>query len=134
MQMIFPVVTSGYAGFLGLVFAALSGWVVAGRFQFKVNHGDGENIRLNRRIRAHANFAEYVPLILLLVALLEAEGAGSATIHALLAPLSLARVLHPFGMVAREASLRQFSCRGGSAVVTLVVLVAAAVLLLARLA
>ena len=128
--MTFPVLTSGYAAVLGLIFAALSGWVVAGRTRFRVNHGDGGNERLNRRIRAHANFAEYVPLILLLVALLEAEGAGRITIHALLLPLVIARVMHPFGMVARDASWQQFTFRGPGALVTLVVLIVSSVLLL----
>lgn len=132
--MTYPLVTSGYAGLLALVFAALSAWVIAGRFTFKVNHGDGGNNRLNRRIRAHANFAEYVPFILFLVALLEARATSRFTIHALLLPLLIARVAHPFGMLAPENTIRQFAFRGASMVVTSFVLVAAAVLLLLDLA
>jgi uncharacterized membrane protein YecN with MAPEG domain len=128
--MTYPLVTSGYAAVFALIFAGLSAWVVAGRAQFKVNHGDGGNHRLNRRIRAHANFAEYVPLILILVALLEARATSRFTIHALLLPLLVARASHPFGMLAPEASLQQFALRGASVVVTWIVMVAAAVLLL----
>jgi uncharacterized membrane protein YecN with MAPEG domain len=128
----FPVITSGYAAILGLVFAALSAWVIVGRGQFRVHHGDGGNEQLNRRIRAHGNFAEYVPLILLLVALLEASGAGHFTIHALLLPLLLTRIAHPIGLVAREGSTQQVAFRGTSAAVTLLILIASAVLLLRR--
>jgi uncharacterized membrane protein YecN with MAPEG domain len=100
----FPIVTAAYAGFLSLIFAALSAWVIVGRGQFGVYHGDGGKAELNWRIRAHGNFAEYVPLILLLVAFLETTGAGHAMVHALLLTLVVARVMHPIGMVAHEAS------------------------------
>ncbi len=132
--MTYPLVTSGYAALLALVFVTLSAWVVAGRATFKVNHGDGGNVRLNRRIRAHANFAEYVPFILFLVALLEARATSRFTVHALLLPLLIARVAHPFGMLAPEASIQQFAFRGASVVVTWIVLTAAAILLLLDLA
>ncbi len=131
--MTYPLVTSGYAAVLALIFFALSAWVVAGRAGTKINHGDGGDATLSRRIRTHANFAEYVPLILILVALLEARATSLYIIHALLLPLVIARALHPFGMVAREKSPRQFACRGGSTLVTWVVLVVAAVLLLVDL-
>jgi uncharacterized membrane protein YecN with MAPEG domain len=132
--MAFPTLTSFYIAALALIYFALSGWVVAGRLKFRVNHGDGGAAPMNRRIRAHANFAEYVPLILLMVTLLEAGGASRFTVHALLLPLVVARVLHPIGMIAPENSFQQRACRGGSAVVTWVIMVAAALLLLARLA
>ncbi len=111
----------------------LSIWVIAGRAKHRVHHGDGGNDEMNRRIRAHANFAEYVPMILLLVALLEASGAGRGTVHALLLPLLAARLMHPIGMVAPVASLQQGIFRGVGASVTMLILVVASVLLLFRL-
>ena len=131
--MTYPLVTSGYAAFLALIFVAISAWVVAGRAAFKVNYGDGGDDRLTRRMRAHANFAEYVPLILILVALLEARATSRFTIHALLLPLVIARALHPFGMLARDGSRQQLAFRGSTTMVTWLVLVAAAVLLLVDL-
>lgn len=130
--MVFPALTSLYAALLALVFFALSVWVVAGRAQYRVNHGNGGQGALQRRIRAHGNFAEYVPLILLLVALLEGGGAGRTTVHLLLAPLLIARLMHPVGMVAPEASMQQYVFRGAGATATWVILLAAAVLLLLR--
>lgn len=132
--MVFPAITALYAAILALVYAALSAWVIAGRVTYRVNHGDGGNERLNRRIRAHGNFAEYVPFILLLMGLFEASGGSRIAIHAALLILTLARLLHPIGMVAPEASLQQYLCRGASASATWLVLVAAALLLLIRIA
>jgi uncharacterized membrane protein YecN with MAPEG domain len=131
--MIYPTLTAIYAAVLALIFMALTIWVSDARFRFRVNHGDGGNTELQRRIRSHANFAEYVPLILILVGLLEAGGASPFTIHALLLPLVIARIMHPIGMVARDFSARQFTFRGPGAAVTWVVMVVAAVLLLVRL-
>jgi uncharacterized membrane protein YecN with MAPEG domain len=128
----YPALTSVYAAILALIFAAVSIWVSQGRGQFKILHGDGGNSGLQRRIRAHANFAEYVPLIVVLVALLEAGGAPRAEVHALLAPLVIARAMHPVGMVAGEGAPQQYLFRGVGATVTVLVMVAASVLLLAR--
>jgi uncharacterized membrane protein YecN with MAPEG domain len=132
MHMTYPALTAAYAAWLALVFVALSAWVVAGRVKGNVLHGDGGQDGLNRRIRAHGNFAEFVPLALLLCALLEARGAGPGLMHALLAPLLVARIAHPFGMTAAENTPRQYLGRGLAAVVTLLVLPAAAVALLLR--
>jgi uncharacterized membrane protein YecN with MAPEG domain len=132
--MIFPTLTAIYAAVLALIFVALTIWVSAARFRFRINHGDGGNTQLQRRIRSHANFAEYVPLILILVGLLEAGGTSRLTIHALLLPLAIARIIHPIGMVAHDFSAQQFTLRGPGAAITWVVMVVAAVLLLMRLA
>jgi uncharacterized membrane protein YecN with MAPEG domain len=130
--MVIPVLTSAYAGVFGVIFFALSLWVVLGRLKFRVIHGDGGKPFLNRRIRAHANFAEYVPFILFLVALLEASGSGPTTVHALLLPLVIVRIAHPFGMLAPESAPAQYIFRGASIVVTFAILVISSVLLLTR--
>ena len=118
----FPAVTARYAGLFALIYVALSVWVVAGRFGFDANHGDGGRPEMARRIRAHANFAEYVPFALGLIALLEARGAPLAGVHALLIALLAARLLHPVGMREAVFSTRQFLLRGMGAVVTFAVI------------
>ncbi len=128
----FPALTSAYAGILGVIFMVLSLWVIGGRGQYRVVHGDGGRAELNRRIRAHANFAEYVPMILVLVGLFEVSGGSRAGVHAMLAPLTLARLMHPVGMLAREGSPQQFIFRAPSALATLLVLLAASAMLLSR--
>ncbi|MGL5482900.1 MAG: MAPEG family protein, partial [Aeromonas veronii] len=54
-------ITLIYAGLLGLLFLGLSFWVVKRRAQFGVMIGQGEAPELLAAIRAHGNFAEYVP-------------------------------------------------------------------------
>jgi uncharacterized membrane protein YecN with MAPEG domain len=130
--MVFPSITAAYAAILALLYVALTLWVSAARTRSGIIHGDGGNIQLSRRIRAHANFAEYVPLILLLVALLEAGGATRLTVQALLLALLLARIMHPIGMIAPEGSARQFAFRVPGAGGTWAVMVIAALLLLLR--
>lgn len=130
--MMFPVVTAAAAGVLGLIFAALSAWVIAARLGTGVLHGDGGQEVLNRRTRAHANFIEYVPLILLLAALLETGGGSRTMIEILLVVLIVARVMHPFGMLAPPNSTQQYVFRGAAATATLIVLVVSAVALLVR--
>jgi uncharacterized membrane protein YecN with MAPEG domain len=130
--MVFPAVTAFYAAILALIYLGLSFWVVAGRGKFKVVHGDGGHDTLHRRIRAHANFIEYVPIILILCALLEARGAGGLTMTILLLPLTIARLMHPVGMIAKENSLQQYLLRAPAALITWVVLAASAILLLLR--
>ncbi|MFT2095261.1 hypothetical protein ACMS1Z_11440 [Acidiphilium multivorum] len=53
--------------------------------------------------------------------------------NALLFPLLVARIIHPFGMIAPENSPQQFLCRAPGALITWLVLGAEAILLLARL-
>ena len=127
----FPTVTAIYAAILALILVALSGWVIAGRWKYKVNLGEGGE-QLRARVRAHANFAEYIPLILLLVALLEMAHTSRLVIHALLLPLVLARLVHPLGLSTPPASSRQFAFRGVPIILTLLVLAIAALLLLLR--
>jgi hypothetical protein len=119
-----------YAALLGLVLVFISVWVSAGRGKYGVSVGDGGQPNLIARMRAQANFVEYVPLILILVLLLEGRRTSIFIIHLLLLPLLIARILHPFGMVAPPKTAQQLLCRGIPAGVTLLVLIAAAVLLL----
>jgi uncharacterized membrane protein YecN with MAPEG domain len=65
----------------------------------------GEDVTLTRRIRAHGNFVEIVPLALMLIALVEISGNLKATI-ALAAVLLLARLAHAGGTLAGVAAVR----------------------------
>ena len=56
------VVTPLYAALLVLWFLVLTLRVLQNRQSTKVSLGDGGNTLLQRAIRGHANFAEYVPL------------------------------------------------------------------------
>ena len=59
-----------WSGLLGLLYLVLAGWVVRHRYRAKVGIGDGGDPALARAVRVHGNFAEYVPLTLVLLLLL----------------------------------------------------------------
>ncbi len=61
------VVTPLYAGLLVLWFLALSFQVIRCRRGGRISLGDGGDAKLIRVIRGHANFAEYVPVAILLL-------------------------------------------------------------------
>ncbi len=65
-----------YAALLALLFMVLSVRVMRERGRARVAIGTGGNIALERRIRVHGNFAEYVPLALLLLAFMELRGSA----------------------------------------------------------
>jgi hypothetical protein len=90
-------VTSLYGGLLALWFMVLSVRVILGRAgPGKPSLGDGGNPEMLRRIRGHANFAEYVPLILVLLAVLELCGTPKWQLHALGSALLAGRLLHGY--------------------------------------
>lgn len=118
----FPI-TLLYGGALALVFLVLSIRVIQGRSgKGGPSLGDGGDLMLQRRIRGHANFAEYVPISLILIALLEASGSAAWVVHALGASLLLGRVLHGYAFAFSEHSVIG---RTGGIVLTLLVLLAA---------
>ena len=96
------MVTPLYAGLLVLWFLVLSVRVIRRRGAEKIALGDGGNAGMMRLIRGHANFAEYVPLALLLMALAESLGTGIWLLHALGIALLGGRLVHAFGMSQAE--------------------------------
>jgi len=62
-------ITAFYAALLAVLFLVLSVRVIGWRRESRVEFGHGEDSELLRRMRVHANFAEYVPFTLLLMAL-----------------------------------------------------------------
>lgn len=95
-----PITTALYAGLLGFVAIALG--VQAGRLRARLNIaiGDGGNQELLLAMRRHANFAEWVPLALVLVLLMELNGASGFWLHLLGITLVAARCAHAFDLQA----------------------------------
>ena len=91
-------VTSIYAALLALLLLALSVLVIRQRLRNKVAIGLGEAEALLRASRAQGNFAEYVPILLVLLLLLELGGSGPVLLHGLGAAILLGRVLHAAGI------------------------------------
>ena len=95
------IVTPTYAGLLALVFFVLSLRVVALRGH-GASLGDGGNPVLLRRIRAHGNFTEYVPFILLMMGILELSHFSTYLLHAIGIVLVAARLMHGYALSFTE--------------------------------
>ena len=93
-----PLVTLLVAGLHGLLLLMLLWPIVAVRRGRRIGLGDGGDPALLQRIRVHANFVEYVPFALLMLALLEISGLRRDWVAVLGGLLFLARVLHAIGL------------------------------------
>ena len=91
-------VTPLYAGLLTVLLMVLSFRVVKARRAARVSLGVGGDPALERAVRAHGNFVEYVPLGLLLILLAELNGAGPWLLHLLGLMLLVGRLLHAWGL------------------------------------
>jgi hypothetical protein len=127
-----PAITGGYLAVLALVYAALAVSVVRLRRQNRAVFGGAGNPTLRSAIRAHAHFAEYVPIIALMVAMLETSGMAAWRVHLLMAALLVSRLLHPIGMYARPGTFAFRIGRVTGVTLTLLVLIASAVAILSR--
>jgi len=94
-------VTPLYAGLLALWFLVLT-WRVIQRRGKGTWIGDGGDQALLRVIRGHANFAEYVPLALLMLGFLEVSRFSIYVLHALGIVLLVARLLHGYALSFTE--------------------------------
>ena len=72
--------------------------LVRGRVKAKVMVGDGGDPALLSGMRAHANFVEYAPIVLILMALIELARGPQMALWIIGAVFVLARIAHPLGM------------------------------------
>lgn len=122
------MITLFYAGLCTLLVLWLAVRVIRRRLQAKIGLGDGGDGELNRRIRAHANAIEYLPLALLLLGGMELNGYPDPAIHAFGATLLVSRLLHAWGLSRSSgASVGRFA---GTAL-TLVLMLAMALFAIA---
>lgn len=122
-------ITASYAGLLGILYLALSMNVIRYRQRTRVTLGDNADPALARQIRAHANFAEYTPLILVLMLIAELDGIAGWALHATGLALLAGRLLHAWCFVFTRRSM---PLRVGGMVLTFAALLSAALLCLGR--
>jgi uncharacterized membrane protein YecN with MAPEG domain len=122
-----PFIVPAYGALLALLYLVLSFRVSTGRGRARVNIGSGGDLLLERAIRAHGNFAEYVPLALLLLGFLEMQRSSAYVLHALCLLLLLGRIAHALG-ISREPDI--LLLRAVGILATYLVLAVAGVLLL----
>ncbi len=124
-----PSITGIYAGLLTLLFIGLSARVIRVRRRDRIALGDGDNPDLRRAMRVQGNFAEYVPLALILLVLVEMGGGPAWLVHGLGAGLFGGRIAHAYGIGQTEEDYR---FRVAGMVLTFAALALAAIILLAR--
>ena len=131
MTMHAPIYSAFYAALLGLLGVLLTARVIVLRGRFQVAEGDGGQAPLRQAIRAHCNFTEQTPLALLLIVLAEGLGAVPLVIHVLGVLLLLARLASAWQL---SRTLGPGALRGVGAATTLIATLAAAVVVLYRVA
>ena len=104
--MVTLVVTPVYAGILAFLYLYLAFAVIRLRYSEHISLGDGGNTSFLRKMRAHGNFAEYVPITLLLMAMAELGGAGAGVLHAIGALLLVGRVTHAWCFLFTKRNLK----------------------------
>jgi uncharacterized membrane protein YecN with MAPEG domain len=114
-------ITAIYAAILAVFYVVLTVRVIRQRYRAKASLGDAGDALLQRAIRVHGNFAEFVPFALLLIALAELNGSPSWSIHVLGSVLVLARLSHAYGLTSGTLKFRSVGV-----VATFVVLLGAA--------
>lgn len=118
--------TSLYAALLALLFVTLSLRVVQARRHYRVALGTPHRL-VERAVRAHGNCAEYVPLGLVLLGLLEGMGLPVWVVHALGTAFLAGRVVHAAG-IGREPEVLRWRVFGMGLTFAVLTIAAAALL------
>jgi hypothetical protein len=95
-----------YAALCALFFVALSVRTLRMRHRLRIAIGDSGNEAMLRAMRVHSNFAEYVPLSLLLLLLVEMQGASAPLVHGLCLCLLVGRLSHAYGVSQTRENFR----------------------------
>lgn len=91
-------ITIFYLAINALFFVFLSVLVIRARLKNQVPLGDGGNKEVLKAIRIHGNAAEYLPITLLLLLLLESNQAPAGLLHGLGIAVTAGRVAHAWGI------------------------------------
>ncbi|MEM9487754.1 MAG: MAPEG family protein [Myxococcota bacterium] len=121
------LITPAYAAVFANLFVLLSARTIRLRRKLQVALGSGEHPSLLKAMRAHSNFAEYVPITLLLIFFAEGNGVSQTLIHTLCIGLLLGRLIHAYGLSQVKEDLR---LRVAGMVLTFTAMVTASVRLL----
>ena len=122
-----PTILPLYAALLAIMFVVLSIRTIRQRSKLKIGLGDAGNKDMQRAMRVHANFAEYVPLCLLMIYWVEQSGVYAWFVHLLCLGLVAGRLSHAYGVSQLRENFR-FRVTGMS--LTFAVLIACAAHLL----
>jgi uncharacterized protein len=104
-------IASTYAAILSLLYVFLSVSVVGLRRAIGVGLTDGGNKLLLRRIRFHANFAEYVPVAVILMILAESQRGLAMMLHSFGIMLIAGRIDHAYGLSHEPVYCRKLAAQ-----------------------
>jgi uncharacterized protein len=99
-------ITAPFVATFAVALVALSVPISLRRAKVGVMVGQSDDETLRHRIRAQANFTEYVPLGLIALVLVEAQGAASWIVVTIGGTLALGRVFHAGGMLGPSDVMR----------------------------
>jgi uncharacterized membrane protein YecN with MAPEG domain len=116
------MLTFVFTGLFGIFFAFLTLNVIRIRIKDKQPIGHDNNLLLAKSVRAHGNFAEYIPFALLLSFFCEAGGVERNTIFYLLTALFIGRLLHLYSVFASGPIKKNLAFRGTGMVITVTVI------------
>jgi uncharacterized membrane protein YecN with MAPEG domain len=81
-------------------------------------------VAVERAMRVHANFSEYVPITLLLLLILEQSGGNILLLHALFVVLLAGRIIHAWGVSQQKEN---FTFRVSGMILTFTVIMTASI-------
>lgn len=125
--MIFPTITGFYTAIFSVLLVLISVHVIRQRRKHKVAIGHGGIEELERAMRVHGNFTDYIPFALFLLMLTEMYGAPIPVLHAMGGSLLLGRFLHAMSLLHIERKSRRYGLRVLGMVLTLSVLLGGSV-------
>ncbi|WP_455209663.1 MAPEG family protein [Kaarinaea lacus] len=100
------MIAAVYASLYSLIIVWLSLRVIGRRYKHKVSVGDGGVEELKIARGAQSNAVEYLPIGLLLMLVLEFNGAALWVVHVFGMALIIGRVFHIKGMFAKRLTYR----------------------------
>lgn len=100
------MIAAVYASLLALMYVFLSIRIIGRRREKKIAIGSGADRQLERAIRVHSNFAEYAPLALLLILMLELQSAHKILLVFLGLLLFVGRIVHAYGVSQEDEDFR----------------------------
>lgn len=120
MQLPISLMYAGIFAIFALVLSFRAG-SYRGKAGISILTGDPVNWELAQRTRVHQNFLEYVPIMLILMALIEANGGSSMFLYVVGDLLILSRIAHAIGLKHDNMShIGRLIGAGGTALITLV--------------
>jgi hypothetical protein len=122
-----PFLVPFYGAIFALLYIGLTVRVIMLRNSRRVSLGSGGDPALERAIRIHANFIEYVPLALILLTAMEMQRRSHYVLHILCLLLLIGRICH-FAALSRENTVNPL--RGAGVTLTVLVLFVASIILI----